>query len=162
FPLGNFTKQEFRQMGSEVGHGALARQSESDEICFVPHNDYRACLRHKRLPPHAAIAPGSIIVSACRRVGRLLGYPYVTLGQRRCLSIALGKPMFVIAILPESNTVMLGEEHELEKSQAFVRDINLIKYASIEEPMEAITKIRYKDAGALSTITQQGNVMRVD
>ena len=70
--------------------------------------------------------------------------------------------MFVIQILPESNSVMLGEEHELERTQAFVRDINLVKYASLDEPMEAITKIRYKDPGALSTLTQQGNIMQVD
>jgi tRNA-specific 2-thiouridylase len=70
--------------------------------------------------------------------------------------------MLVLEILPESNSVVLGEEHEMSKTQAFVRDINLVKYASLEEPMEAITKIRYKDAGAISTLTQQGNVMQVD
>jgi len=162
FPLGNFTKQEIRQMALEMGQEELAKKSESYEICFVPDNDYRAFLRHKRPTLDDEIGPGNFVLSDGTVVGQHIGYPYFTIGQRKGLGIALGKPMFVIEILPESNTVMLGEEHELEKSHAFVHDINLIKYASIEQPIEAITKIRYKDAGAQSTITQQGNVMQVD
>ena len=162
FPLGSFTKKEIRQMALEMGQQELAQKSESYEICFVPDNDYRAFLRHKRPMLDSEIGPGNFILSDGTVVGQHIGYPYFTIGQRKGLGIALGKPMFVIEILPESNTVMLGEEYELEKSQAFVRDINLVKYASIEQPMESITKIRYKDAGAQSIISQQGNVMKVD
>jgi len=140
----------------------LANKSESYEICFVPDNDYRSFLRHKRPTLDQEIGPGNFILSDGTVVGQHIGYPYFTIGQRRGLGIALGKPMFVIQILPESNSVVLGEEHELERSQAFVKNINLVKYASLDEPMEAITKIRYKDAGAISTLTQQGDIMKVD
>jgi tRNA-specific 2-thiouridylase len=162
FPLGSFRKAEIKQMALEMGQHELANKSESYEICFVPNNDYREFLRHRRPTLDDEIGPGNFLLSDGTVVGQHIGYPYFTIGQRKGLGIALGKPMFVLEILPESNSVVLGEEHELSKTQAFVRDINLVKYASLEEPMEAITKIRYKDAGAISTLTQQGNVMQVD
>ncbi|WP_033566319.1 tRNA 2-thiouridine(34) synthase MnmA [Sphingobacterium sp. SYP-B4668] len=162
FPLGSFTKAEIRQMAADMGQMELANKSESYEICFVPDNDYRSFLRHKMPDLDEKVGAGNFLLSDGTVVGQHIGYPYFTIGQRKGLGIALGKPMFVIEILPESNSVVLGEEHELEKAEAFVRNINLVKYASIEQPMEAITKIRYKDAGALSTITQQGDMMRVD
>src|SRR3546814_8930925 len=87
-------------------------------------------------------------------VGQHQGYPYYTAGQRKGLGIALGRPIFVTEILPESNTVVLGDEHELQRHEAYVKNVNLVKYASIEQPMEAVTKIRYKDAGMSSTIVQ--------
>lgn len=162
FPLGGFHKTEIKQMALEMGQHELANKSESYEICFVPNNDYREFLRHRRPALDKEIGPGNFLLSDGTVVGQHIGYPYFTIGQRKGLGIALGKPMFVLEILPESNSVVLGEEHELDKKQALVRDINLVKYASLEKPTEAITKIRYKDAGAISTLTQQGNMMKVD
>ncbi len=83
-------------------------------------------------------------------------------GIRIVVGVAFGHPMFVTKILPESNTVILGTQEELKKSVALVRGVNLIKYASIQEPLEAITKIRYKDAGAHSTIVQEDGLMKVE
>jgi len=162
FPLGGFAKTEIRQMAREMGQEELAQKSESYEICFVPDNDYRAFLRHKRPTLDEEIGPGNFILSDGTVVGRHIGYPYFTIGQRKGLGIALGKPMFVIEILPESNSVVLGEEHELERAQAYVRNINLVKYASLDGPMEAVTKIRYKDSGARSVLRQAGDSIRVD
>src|SRR5690606_34973787 len=70
--------------------------------------------------------------------------------------------VFVLKIIPETNTVVLGDEIELQKSSAIVKNINLIKYASIDEAFEAVTKVRYKDAGMLSTIEQEGTNMKVE
>jgi len=162
FPLGSFRKSEIKQMALEMGQHELANKSESYEICFVPNNDYRDFLRNKRPSLDQEIGPGNFILSDGTVVGQHIGYPYFTIGQRKGLGIALGKPMFEIEILPESNSVVLGEEHELEKTQAWVRDINLAKYASLDQPMEAVTKIRYKDAGAQSILTQHGDKMQVD
>jgi len=162
FPLGGFAKTEIRQMALEMGQEELAKKSESYEICFVPDNDYRAFLRHKRPTLDEEVGSGNFILSDGTVVGQHMGYPYFTIGQRKGLGIALGKPMFVIAILPESNSVVLGEEHELERAQACVRNINLVKYASLDGPMEAVTKIRYKDSGAHSILRQEGDSIRVD
>ncbi len=162
FPLGSFHKSEIKQMALDMGQEELANKSESYEICFVPNNDYREFLRNKKPTLDQEIGPGNFVLSDGTVVGKHIGYPYFTIGQRKGLGIALGKPVFVIEILPESNTVVLGEEHELEKSRAFVRNVNLVKYASFDKPMEAITKIRYKDAGAHSILTQHGDMMQVD
>jgi tRNA-specific 2-thiouridylase len=69
--------------------------------------------------------------------------------------------MFVLRIEPESNTVVLGREHELQRKGMWVRNVNMGKYAALVSPLEALTKIRYKDAGSLSTLTQEGDRMRV-
>lgn len=162
FPLGSFRKSEIRELAMEMGQHEIVNKSESYEICFVPNNDYREFLRHKRPSLDEEVGAGNFILSDGTVVGKHIGYPYFTIGQRKGLGIALGKPMFVIEILPESNSVVLGEEHELEKTQAFVRNINLVKYSSLDKPMEAVTKIRYKHPGSLSTLYQQGDIMQVD
>ena len=162
FPLGSFAKSEIRQMAKDMGQFDLANKSESYEICFVPDNDYRAFLRNKVEDLDERIGPGNFMLNNGTVVGKHLGYPYYTIGQRKRLGIAFGHPMYVTRIMPESNTVMLGTEDELERIDALVRNINLVKYENIYEPMEAITKIRYKDAGAMSTLVQQGDRMKVN
>jgi tRNA-uridine 2-sulfurtransferase len=162
FPLGSFTKSEIRQMALDMGQMELANKSESYEICFVPENDYRAFLRHKVEGLDERIGKGNFILTDGTVVGQHQGYPFYTIGQRKGLGIALGEPMFVTKILPESNTVVLGKQDELHRTSAVVRNINLVKYASITEPLEAVTKIRYKDAGSVSTIIQQDDKMHVE
>src|SRR5690606_12305702 len=95
-------------------------------------------------------------------VGKHEGYPFYTIGQRKGLGIALGKPMFVTGINPETNTVVLGTADELERREAWVKNLNLIKYETITDPIEAITKIRDKDAGTQSSIVQMGEHMKVE
>jgi tRNA-specific 2-thiouridylase len=162
FPLGSFAKSEIKQMALDMGQVELANKSESYEICFVPDNDYRAFLRHKVSDLDERIGPGNFMLSNGKVVGKHLGYPYYTIGQRKGLGIALGEPMFVTRILPESNTVMLGTQNELEQVSARVKNLNLVKYDSILSPLEAVTKVRYKDVGTLSTIVQEGNELKID
>lgn len=162
FPLGGFAKSEIRQMALEMGQEAIAAKSESYEICFVPDNDYRSFLRHRVEDLDQRVGPGNFVLSTGEVVGQHQGYPFYTIGQRKGLGIALGQPMFVTRILPESNTVVLGTHDELQKKTAMVRGLNLVKYEQIDEPMEAITKIRYKDAGCLSTIVEQDGLMKVE
>ncbi|PTQ92969.1 tRNA (5-methylaminomethyl-2-thiouridylate)-methyltransferase [Mucilaginibacter yixingensis] len=162
FPLGNFTKAEIRQMALDMGQFDLATKSESYEICFVPDNDYRAFLRHKVGDMDARVGQGSFVLTDGTVVGQHQGYPFYTIGQRKGLGIALGKPMFVTRIDPTTNTVVLGTEEELQKREAWVRNLNLIKYENINQPLQAVTKIRYKDAGTESTIVQMGDNMKVD
>lgn len=162
FPLGNFTKAEIRQMALEMGQTELAQKSESYEICFVPDNDYRSFLRHRIPGLEEKVEGGNFVLSDGTVVGRHHGYPFYTIGQRKGLGIALGQPMFVIQILPDSNTVVLGTQDELKKSSAWVKAVNLIKYEHIHEPLEAVTKIRYKDAGTTSTLTEENGLIRID
>lgn len=157
FPVGGFEKSAIRQMAHDMGLHELAAKSESYEICFIPDNDYRSFLKNRVPGLEEKMEGGNFTDSSGNILGTHRGYPFYTIGQRKGLEIALGTPMFVTEIVPHSNTVVLGGIEELQKQQTFVRDINLVKYSSLDKPMEAITKIRYKDAGALSTLTRDSD-----
>ena len=75
-----------------------------------------------------------------------------TVGQRKGLEIAMGHPIYVTSIDPATNTVVLGDEADLNQNDMLVGKINWMKYDGITEGMEAITKIRYKDKGAISNL----------
>ncbi|MXV52151.1 tRNA 2-thiouridine(34) synthase MnmA [Pedobacter sp. HMF7647] len=162
FPLGSFTKAEIRQMALDMGQLELANKSESYEICFVPDNDYRSFLRHKVENLDEKVAGGDFVLTDGTIIGKHQGYPFYTIGQRKGLGIALGHPVFVTHINPQTNTVTLGTHEDLQQKTAYVKNANLVKYASITEPIEAVTKIRYKDAGALSHIVEENGLIKVD
>jgi len=162
FPLGGFHKTEIRQMALDRGFTELAKKSESYEICFVPDNDYRGFLKRRVEGLEERVDGGLFVNREGKVLGKHKGYPFYTIGQRKGLEIALGEPMFVLEINPDSNTVVLGREEELKRNGMWVRNINLQKYASLELPMESLTKVRYKDAGTPALITQEGNRMKVD
>jgi tRNA-specific 2-thiouridylase len=151
FPLGSFRKSEIRQMAEKAGFIDLANKSESYEICFVPDNDYRAFLKH-RVDGLEQLDGGDFVLSDGTKIGKHHGYPFYTIGQRKGLEVAVGKPLFVLEIKPETNTVVLGEKEELNRRQMMVRDTNLIKYETLPDDFEALTKIRYKDKGTMSQL----------
>src|SRR4051812_2039177 len=160
FPLGKYKKPEIKQMAKDAGFIDLANKSESYDICFVPDNDYRAFLKH-RLPNLEASVEGGDYIFKGRQVGKHRGYPFYTVGQRKGLDIALGAPVFVKEIIPESNTVVLGDKGDLLENHLQVRDFNLIKYATLPEDFQGLTKIRYKDAGTMATINTIDNKLDV-
>jgi tRNA-specific 2-thiouridylase len=161
FPLGGFRKTDIRQMAIDMGYEELANKSESYEICFVPDNDYRGFLKRKVAGLEAKVEGGNFTNSEGKIIGKHRGYPFYTIGQRKGLEIAFGEPMFVLAIYPETNTVVLGREVELQQKGMWVRNINMGKFESVLEPMESLTKIRYKDAGSMANIQQEGDRMKV-
>ena len=161
FPLGGFRKTDIRQMAIDMGYEELANKSESYEICFVPDNDYRGFLKRKVEGLEAKVEGGNFTNSEGKIIGKHRGYPFYTIGQRKGLEIAFGEPMFVLAIYPETNTVVLGREIELQQKGMWVRNINMGKFESVLKPMESLTKIRYKDAGSMANIQQDGDKMKV-
>jgi tRNA-specific 2-thiouridylase len=161
-PLGVYTKAEIRDIAREAGYESLSRKAESYEICFVPDNDYRAFLRRRVPDIDEKIGPGPFKNSAGEVLGMHQGYPFYTVGQRKGLGIAVGRPMFVTRIDAATNTVYLGTEEELKQSTVFVRDYNLIKYPDIETPMEVWAKIRYKDPGAPALLRKEGNMLELN
>lgn len=151
-PLGKYHKTEIRQLAHDMGYTELAKKAESYEICFVPDNDYRSFLKTKSPGLEQQVNGGNFVDKTGKILGKHKGYPFYTIGQRKGLEIAFGKPMYVTGIDPENNAVMLGEESELDRNDMLVRGINLIKYDTISPGMEALTKIRYKGAGNISTL----------
>ncbi len=162
YPLGDMLKTEVRQLAYDMGYAELSKKAESYEICFVPDNDYRGFLKRQIPGLEQQMEGGDFILADGKVIGKHRGYPFYTIGQRKGLEIAMGKPMFVTRIIPETNTVVLGESEELKQASMLVSGLNMIKYDKIPAEMEAVTKIRYKDAGTESIITPEGDMVRVN
>ncbi|WP_375444980.1 tRNA 2-thiouridine(34) synthase MnmA [uncultured Fibrella sp.] len=156
-PLGNLKKSEIRQMATDRGFIELVTKSESYEICFVPDNDYRGFLKRRVPTLEAEVAGGNFIMESTGKVvGKHEGYPFYTIGQRKGLGIALGHPVFVTEIRKDTNEVILGLDKDLYRNGMMVSKLNLQKYATLDEPLQTVTKVRYKDPGTSATITQTG------
>jgi tRNA-uridine 2-sulfurtransferase len=163
FPLGGFTKPEIRQMAFDQGFQELAKKNESYEICFVPDNDYRGFLNRKVDGLEERMSGGRFYDNQGNDLGEHRGYPYYTVGQRKGLGKAFGEPMFVTKIDPITNSVFLGREEELNATSMYVRNLNVQKYPAITNGMEALTKIRYKDSGAMAQLfNQEDGRLKVD
>ncbi len=160
-PLGNYRKTEIRQMALDFGYPELAKKAESYEICFVPDNDYRGFLKNKVAGLEEKVSGGNFLDKNGKVLGQHKGYPFYTIGQRKGLNIAFGKPVYVTAIHPESNAVVLGDEEDLAQNDMIVGKINMIKYDTITPGMEAHTKIRYKSPGSLSNLYPENGSLRV-
>lgn len=154
FPLGPYTKPEVRQMAADFGYLDLAKKGESYEICFVPDNDYRAFL-DRRVPELAeSVAGGSFVDISGEIIGSHRGYPYYTIGQRKGLGQAFGKPMYVTEIKPDTNTVVLGGVDDLIRNGMIVGQTNIMKYDKLPPNLQATTQIRYNDPGSLAVLNQ--------
>ena len=160
-PLGTYHKTAIRQMAHDYGYPELAKKSESYEICFVPDNDYRGFLKRRVDGLEEKVTGGLFVDKTGKVLGKHKGYPFYTIGQRKGLDITFGKPVYVTNIIPETNTVMLGEEDDLNRQEMLVSKINWIKYEGITDGTEVLTKIRYKDKGALSTLYTHQNGVQV-
>ncbi len=154
-PLGGLTKAQIREIAKERGFYELVNKSESYEICFVPDNDYRGFLKRRIEGLEEQVAGGNFVLEDGKVVGKHQGYPFYTIGQRKGLGIAMGYPVFVTEIRKETNEVVLGTDHQLYKNAMHVGKLNLQKYAHLNDvALEAITKVRYKDSGTPSIISQ--------
>ena len=160
-PLGPYRKTEIRQMALDYGYPELAKKAESYEICFVPDNDYRGFLKRRVDGLEARVMGGNFVDKNGKILGQHKGYPFYTIGQRKGLDITFGKPVYVTAIQPETNTVVLGDEEDLDRQEMLVGKINWMKYDGVTSGMEAITKVRYKDKGTLSNLYPEADRVRV-
>ncbi len=155
FPVGGFEKKQIRQMAMDMGFEALAKKPESYEICFVPDNDYRGFLK-RNVEGLEKLDGGELVTADGTVVGQHSGYPFYTIGQRKGLP-AFGKPFYVTAIRPETNTVVIGTEEDLFNTRFTVRGMSLVKYAELPtEGIDTETKIRYKDPGSPARVYQTG------
>ncbi|MGI6097631.1 MAG: tRNA 2-thiouridine(34) synthase MnmA, partial [Dethiobacteria bacterium] len=139
FPLGDFRKEEIRRLAKEFGL-SVADKPDSQEICFIPGNDYRSFLR--RMAPDSA-RPGPIADRSGRRLGTHKGVSFYTVGQRKGLGLATGTPMYVTDIIPERNTVVVGPRSETYSIGLIAGDLNLIAFDKLPSFLEARVKIRY-------------------
>ncbi len=162
FPLGPYTKPQVRQMAADFGYEALSKKAESYEICFVPDNDYRGFLKRRVDGLEESLAGGSFVSTQGEVLGQHKGYPFYTVGQRKGLGLAFGQPMYVTEIRPDTNTVVLGTVDDLVRNGMSVYQLNSMKYAEIPDGMEVVTKIRYKDRGTLSQLSNRDGKVDVE
>ncbi|MCB0722244.1 MAG: tRNA 2-thiouridine(34) synthase MnmA [Ignavibacteriae bacterium] len=152
FPLGSYTKPEIREMARKMNLKP-ADTPDSQEICFVPNEDYRALL-NLRLPDKMESLTDGDVVYHDEKVGTHKGFPYYTIGQRRGLNIALGKPVYVSRLDPEHNVVFIDDEEGLYKSGFMTKESNMLKREKLDKPAELNVKIRYNDSGSPAIVEQ--------
>ncbi|MEL6922400.1 MAG: tRNA 2-thiouridine(34) synthase MnmA [Bacteroidota bacterium] len=162
FPLGPYTKPEVRQMAADWGYDELSKKAESYEICFVPDNDYRGFLKRRVPTLEAQVAGGKFVNTAGEVLGEHKGYPFYTIGQRKGLGLAFGKPMYVTEIQAATNTVVLGEVEDLMRNGMVVSQVNAMKYENIPAGLEAVTQVRYNDPGTLSLLQHEDEKVKVE
>jgi tRNA-specific 2-thiouridylase len=153
-PLGNFTKVQTRQMAKELKL-PVAERPESQEICFVGAEDYGIFLKeYLGIEPRA----GPIVNNKDEILGEHKGIIFYTIGQRKRLGIGgREKPLYVIAINPEKNTVVVGEEEKLYADKLEAEDVNWILFKGLEEPIEVNAKIRYRAEESKASVKPLGN-----
>lgn len=152
FPLGGMTKVEVREYLASKGFEAKAKGGESMEICFID-KDYRDFLKEHCPDIDEKIGPGWFVDSKGLKLGQHKGFAYYTIGQRKGLEIALGKPAYVLKINPAKNTVMLGDAEQLKTEYMLVEDINAADINEILTCPELSVRIRYRSKPIPCTVT---------
>lgn len=143
FPLGTYTKLQVREYLREKGYQLKAEEGESMEVCFIK-GDYRDFLREHSHEIDSAIGPGWFVSSEGVKLGEHKGFPYYTIGQRKGLEIALGKPAYVLKINPQKNTVMLGDAEQLRTEYMLTEQDNLIDEQEFFSASDLTVRIRYR------------------
>ena len=152
-PLGDRTKREVREIAAGAGL-SVKDQAESQEICFVTEGSYARYLEKEC----GSFKSGNFVDEAGNILGRHRGIPWYTVGQRKGLGLALGHPVYVKAIRPETNEVVVAEESALYASEILCDRISLMGVQEIGEGgLRALVRIRYHHSGEHAKIVQEGD-----
>ncbi|WP_176036768.1 tRNA 2-thiouridine(34) synthase MnmA [Brucella tritici] len=142
FPLGHLPKAQVREIAEEMGL-TVAKKQDSQDICFVPQGKYSDII--SKLKPEAA-NPGDIVHIDGRTLGRHDGIVHYTVGQRRGIGVATGEPLYVVHLDAANARVIVGPREALETHKVFLRDINWLGDAPIDDlpegGMEVFAKVR--------------------
>lgn len=144
-PVGAYTKEEIRAIAEDIGL-MVAHKKDSQEICFIPDDDYAGFIDREcgsLVPP-----PGNFVSMQGEILGRHKGITHYTVGQRKGLGIALGYPVFVTEIRPETNEVVLGSNEDVFTDRLYANRLNFMSLPDIREDTELVAKIRYSHAGS--------------
>jgi len=150
FPVGEMTKEQVRGAAERFGL-KTAEKAESQEICFVPDDDYEKFIRS--MAPD--VKEGEFVNAKGEAIGKHRGIPFYTVGQRRRLGVSVGERMYVTAIRPETNAVVLGAEEELWVDSMVVE--NTIFRKPVENELTADVQARYRSIPVRATIKILGD-----
>lgn len=143
-PIGAYTKEEIRAMALEAGI-PVAEKSDSQDICFIPDDDYVGFLTGR--VPERMPGEGNFIDKEGNVLGKHKGVTNYTIGQRKGLGIAMGHPVFVSKLLPETNEVVIGENEDIFTTEVICNQVNFMAIEDFDEPIRVMAKIRYHHAG---------------
>lgn len=144
-PVGSYHKEEIRDLAKKLGL-PVAHKPDSQEICFIPDHDYAAFIEEYTGKP---LPEGSFVDREGRVLGRHKGISHYTVGQRKGLNLSMGHPVFVTAIRPETNEVVIGENEDVFTDVVRCRKLNWMAFEGLfGEEREVWAKIRYSHKGA--------------
>jgi tRNA-specific 2-thiouridylase len=161
FPLGKYTKNEVREIARKNGYEKIASKRESQEICFIPDDNYRNFIRQNIPDIDEKIGEGKFVDINGKIIGKHKGYPFYTIGQRKGLEIAMGYPVYVLNIDADNNKITLGKQEELLSNEILIDNVNFMKYENIHKEIEATCKIRYNNRGEKCTVKQKDNKLQI-
>ncbi len=152
-PLGEYEKEKVRKMAAAAGL-PIADKPDSQEICFIPDHDYAAFIEREA----GARVPGSgnFVTKSGEILGEHKGITHYTIGQRKGLNLAMGHPVFVTKICPDTNEVVIGGPEEVFSKELFCEKLNFMSVDGLERPRRVLAKIRYAHKGAAGIIEKTG------
>ncbi len=154
-PVGNFHKVEVRRLAAELGLPP-ANRSDSQDICFIPDNDYRAFVAR-----HIASESGDIVNTNGKVLGKHRGLARYTVGQRQGLGLASNERLYVLKLDAASNRLVVGTEDQLFKNRLFASKLSWVLGKAPEESIAVTAKIRYKSPEALARLHLNDGVAEV-
>ena len=152
-PVGEYTKEEIRNI-AERENLPVAHKPDSQEICFIPDNDYAAFIDKEA--PGRVPKKGKFVTKDGTVLGEHQGITHYTVGQRKGLNLAMGHPVFVTKICPESNEVVIGEAEDVFGTTLLCDKLNWMGIEELTEQREVLAKIRYAHAGEKCVIEKAG------
>jgi tRNA-uridine 2-sulfurtransferase len=156
-PLGGLRKSAVRAMAAEVNL-RTAEKPDSQEICFVPGNDYRQLLDEHGVELH----PGELVDTSGKVLGRHAGTEHFTIGQRRGLGVAAGVPLYVVEIAPARGRVVLGTLEECGSRALVATELNWIGFDPPAGSFRAEVQVRYRHTAVPATVELAGGEARVE
>jgi len=157
FPLGELTKEEVRAVARRA-QLPVAEKPESMELCFVPNGNYVQFIQAYSRENGISLggSEGEIVTETGEVIGRHNGVHEFTIGQRKGLGFAVGKPLYVIAIDQKQNRVLVGDDGALRTTTFEIQDVNWVSCGTPGAPLHALAKIRHKHEPAGATIEPLG------
>lgn len=150
-PLGDYTKEQIREIAKEI-ELAVATKPDSQEICFVPDNDYAKYITENT---NIKTNPGNFVDLNGNVLGKHKGIIHYTIGQRKGLGLSAGKPLYVININPQTNEVVVGDNKDVFKQKVYVNKLNFMPFEKLNDKIELSAKIRYSHKPAFCTVEMQ-------
>lgn len=147
-PVGEYTKDEIREIAKGI-NVRIANKPDSQEICFIPDNDYAKFITEYT---GEETKEGNFVTPDGKVIGKHKGIIHYTVGQRKGLNLALGYPVFVLAIRPKTNEVVIGRSDEVYKDKLYAGNLNFMSVEDIDGDVVVDAKIRYSHKGSRCTI----------